>query len=115
MSSHQYLHAQTSFIDGHVLFFDVLAIHMVRDVKENTIISYHPESKGHRTPAKHLRSLIQFVGESMYWQKIFGKSKDPTFLFLAILWYALREWDESLDLLFRHVSELVCSPCAAWK
>ncbi|KAG1905941.1 cora-like Mg2+ transporter protein-domain-containing protein [Suillus fuscotomentosus] len=92
--------------DGHVLFFDVLAIHMVRDVEENTIISYHPESKGHRTPAKHLRSLIQFVGESMYWQRIFGKSKDPTFLFLAILWYALREWDESLDLLFRHVSEL---------
>jgi hypothetical protein len=98
-----------------MLFIDLLAIHMVRDVKENTIISYHPESTWNRTSAKHLHSLIQLVGESVYWKKIFHQSKDPTFLLLAILWYALYAWDESLDLLYRHVGELVCSSCATWK
>ncbi|KAG2036843.1 cora-like Mg2+ transporter protein-domain-containing protein [Suillus americanus] len=100
------IQAPFSTSDGRMLFIDLLAIHMVRDVKENTIISYHPESTGHRTSAKHLHSLIQLVGESVYWQNIFGSSKDPTFLLLAILWYALYAWDESLDLLYRYVSEL---------
>ncbi|KAG1898680.1 cora-like Mg2+ transporter protein-domain-containing protein [Suillus fuscotomentosus] len=90
---------------GHMFFIDLLAIHMVRG-KESTIISYHPESTGQLTSAKHLRSLIQLVGKSVYWQKIFDKSKDPTFLFLAFLWYALYEWDESLDSLYSYVSEL---------
>ncbi|KAG1821820.1 cora-like Mg2+ transporter protein-domain-containing protein, partial [Suillus subaureus] len=97
---------QMSLLDGRMFFIDLLAIHMVRDVKENTIISYHPESAGRRTSAKHLCRLIQLVGESVYWQKIFSQSKDPTFLFLAILWYALYAWDESLDLLYRHVIDL---------
>ncbi|KAG1887394.1 cora-like Mg2+ transporter protein-domain-containing protein [Suillus fuscotomentosus] len=90
---------------GHMFFIDLLAIHMVRG-KESTIISYHPESTGQLTSAKHLRSLIQLVGKSVYWQKIFDKSKDPTFLFLAFLWYALYEWDESLDSLYSYVGEL---------
>ncbi|KAG1741655.1 cora-like Mg2+ transporter protein-domain-containing protein [Suillus lakei] len=89
-----------------MLFIDLLAIHMIRGVKENTIISYHPESTLRPTSAKHLHSLMQLVGESVYWQKIFSKSKDPTFLFLAILWYALYAWDESFDLLYRYVSHL---------
>lgn len=92
--------------DDHLLFIDLLAIHMVRGVKSSTIISYHPESTWCRTSAKRLRSLMQLVGDSVYWQKIFDKSKDPTFLFLAILWYALYAWDESFELLYNHVSEL---------
>lgn len=92
--------------DDHLLFIDLLAIHMVRGVKSSTIISYHPESTWCRTSAKRLRSLMQLVGGSVYWQKIFDKSKDPTFLFLAILWYALYAWDESFELLYNHVSEL---------
>lgn len=50
---------------------------------------------------------MQLVGGSVYWQKIFDKSQDPTFVFLAILWYALYAWDESFELLYSHVSELV--------
>lgn len=114
MSPHQYIHAKTSLLDGRTFFIDLLAIHMVRE-KESTIISYHPESTGQLTSAKHLRSLIQLVGKSVYWQKIFDKSKDPTFLFLAFLWYALYEWDESLDSLYSYVSELVRGSRAAWK
>jgi hypothetical protein len=43
----------------------------------------------------------------VYWQKIFEQSKDPTFFFLAILWYALYAWDESLDHLYIHMNWLV--------
>ncbi|OJA16736.1 hypothetical protein AZE42_07558 [Rhizopogon vesiculosus] len=93
--------------NGNMLCMDLLAIHMVRDVKRSIIISYHPQSTGCRTSAKHLHSLIRLVGDSVYWQNIFSKSKDPTFLFLAILWYALYAWDESLESLYNHVSSMV--------
>ncbi|KAG1883338.1 hypothetical protein F4604DRAFT_1920546 [Suillus subluteus] len=92
--------------DGSMLFIDLLAIHMIRDVKTSTIISYHPGSIWCQTSAKRLHSLMQLVGGSVYWQKIFAKSKDLTFLFLAILWYPLYAWDESFELLYTHVSEL---------
>jgi hypothetical protein len=78
---------------------------MIRDVKTSTIIYYHPESK---LPSAHrLHSLMLLVGESVYWKNIFSKSNDPTFLLLAILWYALYTWDESFELLYKHVSKLV--------
>ncbi|KAG1805980.1 uncharacterized protein BJ212DRAFT_1486114 [Suillus subaureus] len=107
-SSNTLINTQAPFpmSDGSMLFIDLLAIHMVRDVKTSTIISYHPESTWCRTSAKRLHSLMQLVGGSVYWQKIFDKSKDPTFLFLAILWYPLYAWDESFELLYTHVSEL---------
>ncbi|KAG2140513.1 uncharacterized protein EDB93DRAFT_1252799 [Suillus bovinus] len=92
--------------DGNMLFIDLLAIHMVRGVNTSTIISYHPESTWCRTSARRLHSLMQLVGGSVYWQKIFAKSKDPTFAFLAILWYPLYAWDESFELLYKHLSEL---------
>ncbi|KAG2357381.1 hypothetical protein BDR07DRAFT_1490773 [Suillus spraguei] len=92
--------------DGNMLFIDLLAIHMVRGVKTSTVISYHPDSTWCRTSAKRLHFLMRLVGESVYWQKIFHKSKDPTFLFLAILWYPLYAWDESLELLHNHSTGL---------
>ena len=101
------MHAPTSLLDGDILFIDLLAIHMVRSVKTSTIISYHPESPWCQTSAKLIHSLTRLVGESVYWQIIFSKTKDPTFLFLAILWYALYAWDESFEHLYKHVSELV--------
>ena len=80
---------------------------MIRDAKLNTIISYHPESMGPWTSAKRLHSLMLLVGKSVYWKNIFSKSKDPTFLFLAILWYPLYAWDECFESLHNHVSSLV--------
>ncbi|OAX37823.1 hypothetical protein K503DRAFT_866597 [Rhizopogon vinicolor AM-OR11-026] len=93
--------------NGNMLCMDLLAIHMVRAEKTSTIISYHPESTGPRTSAKRFHLLMMLVGESVYWKNIFSKFKDPTFLFLAILWYALYGWDESLESLHTHVSSLV--------
>ncbi|OAX34434.1 hypothetical protein K503DRAFT_774540 [Rhizopogon vinicolor AM-OR11-026] len=102
------INTQASFpmSNGDMLFIDLLAIHMVRDVETSTIISYHPESTWCRTSAKRLHQLMLLVGGSVYWQIIFSKTKDPTFLFLAILWYALYAWDESFELLYNHVSGL---------
>ncbi|OJA16733.1 hypothetical protein AZE42_07556 [Rhizopogon vesiculosus] len=91
--------------DDDELFMDLLAIHMVRDVNTSTIISYHPESTS-ISSAKRLHSLMRLVEDSVYWQHIFSKSKDPTFLLLAILWYALYAWDESLEALYNHIMPL---------
>jgi len=95
-----------SCIAGYLLQ-DLLAIHMVRERNTSTIISYHPISNFKTTSAQHLRSLVQRTGDSVYWSKIFDKSKDPTFLFLAILWYALYAWDEAFEALYKHITTLV--------
>ncbi|KAI6045276.1 cora-like Mg2+ transporter protein-domain-containing protein [Pisolithus marmoratus] len=80
-----------------LLLQDLLAIHMVRKKDSSTIISYHPVSHTGETPAKRLQSLVQRTGDSVYWSKLFKRSKDPTFVFLAILWYALYAWDEAFE------------------
>ncbi|KAH0834812.1 hypothetical protein J3R83DRAFT_10421 [Lanmaoa asiatica] len=88
-----------------ILLQDLLAIHMVRGTSANTIISYHHHSELQKTTAKRLQSLVQRTGDSVYWSKIYGKSRDPTFVFLAILWYALYAWDESFEVLYAHLNE----------
>ncbi|KAF9226325.1 hypothetical protein BS17DRAFT_729410 [Gyrodon lividus] len=89
-----------------ILLQDLLAIHMVRTKTTSTIISYHPHSELQRTSAKRLQSLVQRTGDSVYWSKLFAKSKDPTFLFLAILWYALYAWDEAFEMLYQFINTL---------
>ncbi|KIK99653.1 hypothetical protein PAXRUDRAFT_822497 [Paxillus rubicundulus Ve08.2h10] len=89
-----------------ILLQDLLAIHMVRTKTTSTIISYHPHSELQRTSAKRLQSLVQRTGDSVYWSKIFAKSSDPTFLFLAILWYALYAWDEAFEVLYQYINTL---------
>ncbi|KAL4068577.1 hypothetical protein V8B97DRAFT_848741 [Scleroderma yunnanense] len=90
---------------GVILLQDLLAIHMVRGRKTSTIISYHPIDLK-TTSAKRLCSLVQRTGDSVYWSKIFDRTTDPTFLFLAILWYALYAWDEAFEALYHHISKL---------
>lgn len=53
-----------------MLFVGLLEIHMVLDIKENTIIYYHSESIWNRISTVHLQLLMQLVGESVYWQNI---------------------------------------------
>ena len=93
------------YTDDKILIQDLLSLHMVRKTTTSTIISYHPSLQG--TSAHRLQSLVQRTGESVYWSKIFKKSKDSTFLFLSILWYALYEWDEGFEVLFHYISTLV--------
>lgn len=89
-----------------ILLEDLLAIHMVRRKDSSTIISYHPISHLKQTSAKRLQSLVQRTGDSVYWSKLFSRSKDPTFVFLAILWYALYAWDEAFEVLYEHINKL---------
>ncbi|KAG2140502.1 uncharacterized protein EDB93DRAFT_1252788 [Suillus bovinus] len=101
------LHSVRSPAEKYLLE-DLLALHMIRssDPSGSTIISYHPSSQWNRTTAERLSNLVHKVGESVYWQKIFKQSKDPSLVFLAILWYALYAWDESLDHLYTHMNWL---------
>ena len=78
---------------------------MVRSTEDNTIITYHPSS----ATARHLHSRVLLAGESVYWQNIFRKTVDPTFVLLTILWYALYAWDEALERLWEHIGRLVCA------
>ena len=93
------------FLGDKYILQDLLSVHMVRHVESNTIISYHPKLR--RTTAKQLYSLINRTGNSVYWSKIFEKSKDPTCLFLCFLWYAMYEWDEVFEILYSHINQLV--------
>ena len=78
---------------------------MVRTVQSSTIISCHPELR--RTTAEQLHTLINRTGRSVYWSKIFDRSKDPTCLFLCFLWYAMYQWDEVFEILYAHINWLV--------
>ncbi|KAF8434531.1 hypothetical protein L210DRAFT_3410491, partial [Boletus edulis BED1] len=89
---------------NEILVQDLLSLHMVRKPTTSTIISYHPSLDG--TSAKRLQTLAHRTGDSVYWSNIYKRSKDPTFLFLAILWYALYAWDESFEVLFLYISAL---------
>ncbi|KIK44700.1 hypothetical protein CY34DRAFT_10847 [Suillus luteus UH-Slu-Lm8-n1] len=89
----------------HVLLIDLLAIHMIRQKDASTIITYHPRLGG-RTTAKRLHQVMERAGGSVYWNKIFQESKDPTFFFLQILWYALYSWDEAFEVLYQRIKEL---------
>lgn len=105
-ANHQIIDTQASLLlrSGNCLLVqDLLAVHMIRNTTTNTVISYHPNS---RTPAKRLHSLVHRTGQSVYWSKIFQRSRDPTFLLLTFLWYALYSWDESLEALYKHITWL---------
>jgi hypothetical protein len=93
--------------DNKVLLLDLLAIHMVRERNNSTIISFHLPKEDCTTSAKDLHARVRFAGESVYWQNIFKKSDDPTFVFLVILWHALYTWDEALEGLYIHFCWLV--------
>ncbi|KAG2749744.1 hypothetical protein P692DRAFT_201712546, partial [Suillus brevipes Sb2] len=99
------LHLHAFSIGEHVLFIDLLAIHMIRRKDASTIITYHPTRGGHTT-AERLHQVMERAGGSVYWNKIFQESKDPTFFFLQILWYALYSWDEAFEVLYTRIKEL---------
>lgn len=93
---------------SRVLILDLLALHMVRtNIESNTIISYHPTSDWKTTSARNLHSRVFLAGQSVYWQNIFKKEDDPTFVLLATVWYALYAWDEAFETLWEHICQLV--------
>ncbi|KAJ7083656.1 hypothetical protein B0H15DRAFT_850296 [Mycena belliarum] len=93
---------------NYILCPDILAIHMVRSPELSTIISYHPPHAQRTTTAHALRTRLLAAGQSVYWNKIFAStiSSDPTFVLLALLWYPIYAFDESLEALYLHISWL---------
>ncbi|KAG5639754.1 hypothetical protein H0H81_000034 [Sphagnurus paluster] len=86
------------------LVLDLLSVHLIRNVEGSTIISYHPSIKNHpTTEANYLHDRIRFAGQSVYWQIIFQKCPDPTFVLLTFVWHALYAWDEALQHLYNHI------------
>lgn len=86
-----------------VLLLDLLSVHLIRNKHGSTIISYHPSMALPTMTAPFFHSRIRFAGQSVYWQNIFQKSPDPTFIFLTFLWHALYAWDEALENLYDHI------------
>lgn len=93
------------------LVLDLLSVHLIRNKEDTTIISYHPNMPHHPiTKAKYLRDRIRYAGQSVYWQMIFQKSPDPTFVLLTFVWHTLYAWDEALEHLYGHICWLVSPP-----
>jgi len=42
----------------------------------------------------------------VYWQSMFQKSSDPTFVLLTFIWHAMYAWDEALENLYDHICSL---------
>ncbi|KAF8523160.1 hypothetical protein BU17DRAFT_20807, partial [Hysterangium stoloniferum] len=93
-------------IRKHTLNLDLLGVHAIRDVHSSTIISYQPALDRSVTSASSIHTRVFLAGQSVYWGNIFKASNDPTFVLLTILWYALFAWDQSLELLWEHISHL---------
>ncbi|KAG7445230.1 uncharacterized protein BT62DRAFT_897935 [Guyanagaster necrorhizus] len=94
--------------DGCSLVLDLLAVHLIRNVEGNTLISYH-NSDREATSAPYLHERIRFAGQSVYWQNIFQRSSDPTFVLLTFIWHAVYAWDEALEALYAHICWLEIS------
>ncbi|GLB39824.1 putative corA-like Mg2+ transporter protein [Lyophyllum shimeji] len=86
-----------------ILILDLLSVHLIRNVTGSTIISYHPTMKHPTTTAQYLHDRIRYAGQSVYWQSIFQKSPDPTFVLLTFVWHAMYAWDEALQHLYNHI------------
>ncbi|EKM78431.1 hypothetical protein AGABI1DRAFT_129541 [Agaricus bisporus var. burnettii JB137-S8] len=91
---------------GHLLVLDFLSVHMIRNSKGSTIISYHPSLALPTTKAHDLHQRIELAGRSVYWQKMFQISSDPTFVMLIFLWHAMYAWDEAMENLYTHICNL---------
>ncbi|ESK94948.1 hypothetical protein Moror_13953 [Moniliophthora roreri MCA 2997] len=89
--------------DGCYLVLDLLAVHLIRDEHNNTLISYHHTDPDSSSGAAYLHERIRFAGQSVYWQHIFQRSPDPTFLLLCFIWHSMYSWDEALEVLYNHI------------
>ncbi|KDR77304.1 hypothetical protein GALMADRAFT_246652 [Galerina marginata CBS 339.88] len=94
------------YSNNRLLVLDLLAVHLIRNVNGSTILSFHPTLNLPTTTASFLHERIRFAGQSVYWQSIFQKSPDPTFVLLTFVWHAMYAWDEALENLYEHICSL---------
>ena len=58
-------------------------------------------------PCSFSAENLEISGQSVYWQSIFQKLPDPTFVLLIFVWYAMYAWDKALKDLYEHICSLV--------
>jgi len=89
------------------LFFDLLAVHLIRSPTTSTMITIHPQSDHwHITPAVELHRRILRAGDGIYWGNLFHKTNDPTFMLIILMWHVLYAWDEAIESLYSHICDL---------
>ncbi|KAF5323012.1 hypothetical protein D9611_009225 [Ephemerocybe angulata] len=86
-----------------VLALDLLSVHLVRNIKGSTLISYHPSLSIPTTTAPFLHGRVRFASQSAHWKKIFRTSPDPTLVLLCLIWHVVYSWDEALESLYDHI------------
>jgi hypothetical protein len=96
----------TLYSNNRLLVLDLLSVHLIRNINGSTIISFHPSLELPTTTASLLHERIRFAGQSVYWQSIFQKSPDPTFVLLTFVWHAMYAWDEAVENLYDHICSL---------
>ncbi|KAG6827522.1 hypothetical protein H0H92_011435 [Tricholoma furcatifolium] len=62
----------------------------------------------------HLRSRILDAGASVYWKIILKATRDPTFVLLLYMWYAMYAWDQALEQLYSYISTLERLPTESY-
>jgi len=68
--------------------------------------------RARKLPRSEPSSTYLTAGQSVYWQSMFQKSQDPTFVLLTFIWHAMYAWDEALENLYEHICSLVsCVSC----
>ncbi|KAK0243210.1 hypothetical protein EDD85DRAFT_762039, partial [Armillaria nabsnona] len=103
------INSQTPLVlRSRLSMLDLLAVHLIRNVEGNIFISYH-DSDREATSAPYLHEWMHSAGQSVYWQNIFQRSPDPTFVLLIFIWHAICAWDEALEALFAHICSLETS------
>ncbi|KAF7327767.1 hypothetical protein MKEN_00356400 [Mycena kentingensis (nom. inval.)] len=93
------------------LILDLLAVHLIRNTDGNTIISYHNSEAD--TKASYLHDRIRFAGQSVYWQNIFQRSQDATFVLLTFIWHACAPPLPVLTLPRENLSQNYANHCKA--
>ncbi|KAF6751710.1 hypothetical protein DFP72DRAFT_1172115 [Ephemerocybe angulata] len=92
--------------NARMLALDLLSVHVIRQPAGSVVISFHPNQGLPTTTAPFLHERIRFAGQSVYWQKIFQRSADPTFVLLIYIWHAMYSWDQAMENLYSHICYL---------
>ncbi|KAK0499637.1 hypothetical protein EDD18DRAFT_1349831 [Armillaria luteobubalina] len=92
------------------LVIDLLAVHLIRNVEGNILISYH-DSDREATSAPYLHERMHSAGQSVYWQNIFQHSPDPTFVLLLFIWHAESDALNTSDTDITHEMHIIRGNC----
>jgi hypothetical protein len=82
----------------------MLAVLIVRAEKHNTLITVHPGPVVHS--ARTMQHRLTDAGSGVYWGNLMHRSHDPIFMLLIVMWTAVYSWDEAMEVLYAHVTDL---------